>query len=371
MNHKNSMDGVCRNILIIDSADAESSCYSALESELDSEVKIVRSGDEALKAVKECRPEIVIMDLSLPDINGIKLLEKINSFGGLSTTKVLLFSSGIDEETAVKGLSLGACDFIRKPISGPELNNKVKNIIGMISRENEIEKLNAQLRLEKDKAEKERNLIAKFISKDLIEQILNGDIPATLGGEIKIASILFCDLRNSTEMAEKIEPDLFSKFLSNLFIDITDIIYGEGGSVNKFMGDGILATFGVPKFIEDDVFHCSCVAVKIRKYLLNFNQFRPMYLDEPVSMGIGIARGRLFIGNIGSVNNMEYTVLGDPVNLASRLESLTKKVKVDILIDGNTRRSLGKKAKVKKVKNVKIRGKQDDVEVYYLEDLII
>ncbi len=222
----------------------------------------------------------------------------------------------------------------------------------------------------KDKALKERDLLAKYFSRDLIDGILDGTISTKLGGEIRIASILFCDLRNSTTIAENIEPELFMKLLNNLFTDLTDIIFGENGSVNKFLGDGILATFGCPKEISDDALHCANVAVKIRKYLFNFNQFRPKYLKDPISMGVGIARGKLFTGNFGSVNQIEYSVLGDPVNIASRLESLTREAGCDILLDGNIRDELGDRVEVERLELNSVKGKLKEVSIYKLLNFV-
>lgn len=161
----------------------------------------------------------------------------------------------------------------------------------------------------------------------------------------------------------------FFEFLSELFTDIMDLVYGNGGSVNKIMGDGILATFGCPTTTGDDAFQCVKTALQIREYLNTFNDVRPDYLDNNIKCGIGIVSGKVFAGNIGSVRRMEYTVLGDAVNTASRLETLTKEVQHDILIDENTYHKIKDRINFSKILIDHVKGKKDAIEIFKLFSL--
>ncbi|MBN2443631.1 MAG: response regulator [Spirochaetales bacterium] len=327
-----------------------------------------KDGRTGLSMIQELKPDIIFLNMNLPDIKGMELLAQFKSNAAMISRFVI-----IDHSNATYSLqdiiSWGICDYIELPHSLPKLELQLKNILLLKTYEEIAIGECLDIKLEKQKAENERNLLSKYFSKDLAEGILKGDISTAPGGKVTIASILFCDLRNSTGIAESIDPEVFWDFLNNLFTDITDIIYGEQGSVNKFLGNGILATFGCPKPLEQDALHSARVAIKIRKYLKNFNQFKPKHLAGPIELGVGLARGKLFTGNLGSVNQIEYTVLGDPVNTASRLESLTKYGNVDILIDGNICNELGDKADVKRVNLTSIRGKHKEVDVFYLKDL--
>lgn len=333
------------------------------------EVETVPDGMQAIESARRCLPDVVLLDIGLPDIDGLSVMEKMKSFPESESTVFILISGSSDSKTIAAGLERGAADFIPKPLNGTILRIKLENQLKLRNSRREIEQLNQQLADEKAHIEQERNRLARYFSRDLISAILSGEVSTKIGGELRTTSIFFCDMRNSVDIAESLDPAEFADLVNNLFTDVTDIIYGEGGSVNKFVGDGILATFGCPTDLEDDALHCASAALKIRKYLETFNEFRPGYLDEPVRLGIGMSRGKVFAGNVGSVHQIQYTVMGDPVNLASRLESLTKHAGVDNLLDGAMRDELGTRVRVRKATLTRVRGKMNDVRVYHLAGL--
>lgn len=226
-----------------------------------------------------------------------------------------------------------------------------------------------ELQKNNEKLDRDKRILQKFFSRDFLDQVLEEKISHNLGGERLPATILFLDIRNSTAIAERIDPAIFSQFLSEIFTDIMDLVYGNHGSVNKLIGDGLLATFGCPVRTEQPALDAAHCALAIRDYMATFNDVRPDYLEEPVRIGIGIATGVVFAGNTGSVRRMEYTVLGDAVNIASRLESLTKLAGVDIFIDGTTADALKDAARLRRVRLNKVRGKIQEIDIYFLAGL--
>ena len=142
-----------------------------------------------------------------------------------------------------------------------------------------------------------------------------------------------------------------------------DIIFKNHGSVNKLLGDAILATFGCPYNYENDALNAVKTVIEIRQTVDLFNSTKPDYLKNNIEFGIGVATGNVFAGNIGSFRRMEYTVIGDSVNIASRLESLTKKIPNDNLIDGNTAAEVKDFAELKRIGNTTVRGKKKTVEI--------
>ncbi|MGL1892757.1 MAG: adenylate/guanylate cyclase domain-containing protein [Spirochaetaceae bacterium] len=210
-----------------------------------------------------------------------------------------------------------------------------------------------------------RNLLTKYVNEDTIEYInKTGSNP--MAASNRKVTILFFDIRNSTGIAEILCPSNFATFLSEIFTDIMDLIYGNGGSVNKMLGDGIMATFGCPVSSGNDPLNAVNTALQIVEYLNTFNDVRPTYIAEPIKAGVGIATGIVFTGVIGSIHREEYAVLGDSVNIASRLESLTKKIVTSVLVDENTYKETLTDFKYINCYKGYIRGRKEPLKMYSL-----
>jgi class 3 adenylate cyclase/ActR/RegA family two-component response regulator len=360
-------------ILIVEDDKNQSVLLKTLLERMNYEIETSLTGKRGVEIAKQWIPDIILLDLYLPDIDGIQVLEEIRIKEQLEHVPVVMMSVDFKEETVINALANGADEFIGKPIRMAELTLRINTILELKKKERELDKLNQELQSVNQKLNQEKNILARYFSYDFVEEVLNETISPELGGTNLKSSILFFDIQDSTGIAEKISPEQFSYFLSEVLKNIMDIVFKHKGSVNKILGDGILATFGCPIPHEMDVYNSCACALEIRHYLKRYNFHLPAYLSKPVKAGIGIATGRVFAGNIGSLRRMEYTVLGDPVNLASRLQNLTRKLDlniVDILMDGPTADELDGRFKVKKVRyRHNIRGKQHQVRIHYLDEM--
>lgn len=353
-------------IMIVDDDPNQIDILEALLRQMRYEVNSAFTGKEGVELSLNWRPDVVLMDLYLPDINGIQVAEEMRNNKKLRSVPIIMMSADFKEETVINALANGIDEFVSKPIRIAELTLRIGTILELKRKEQLLNKMNIQLN-------KEKGILAKYFSYDFVEKVLNENISPNLGGTNIKASILFFDLRNSTQIAEKMQPEQFSVFLSEILKNSMDIVFDHGGSVNKLLGDGMLATFGCPNPGDNDTLNCCRCALDIRKYIENFNQKDNHFtLKDPIKAGIGISTGEIFAGNIGSARRMEYTVLGDSVNVASRLENLTKRLKVgtvDILIDGETKKNINSQFKTRMVKGAKIRGKEQAVDIYYLDQI--
>lgn len=323
------------------------------------EVRVAEGGQEGLDIFFEWRPDLVITDIHMPEITGLMVLKKIKEHADVIDVPVIVVSTDASEEMLVVALSTGASEFMAKPIRVAELTPKIQKEI-------ELKKYKEKLIELTEKLNREKLGLSKFFSDDLAQKIINQEILPELGGTQLEATIMFFDIRGSTALGEILEPRVFAEFLSSIFTDAMDLVFKHKGSVNKLLGDGMLATFGCPVPTEEDALNCVRCAMDIRSYLDQFNEFRPDYLPHPVGVGIGIATGNVFAGNVGSTRRLEYTVIGDSVNLAARLESLTKRLGSNILIDGATRDKIGDAVDVGKRYRARVRGKEREVLVYEL-----
>ncbi|MDA3809285.1 MAG: adenylate/guanylate cyclase domain-containing protein [Spirochaetaceae bacterium] len=214
--------------------------------------------------------------------------------------------------------------------------------------------------------EKIKSLFGQYLTKEISDEILNGNVD--LGGELYDATILFADIRNFTSISEKMSPREVVDFLNSYLTGMIDVIIENNGIIDKFMGDGILAVFGVPVSSKD---HAECgikAALAMNGILKKQNLERQKKGKFPIRIGIGVHTGPVIGGNLGNSNKLEYTVIGDTVNVASRIENLTKRYKSPLIISGTTYENLSKEMKkrinMKAIANAEIRGKEKTLTLY-------
>jgi PAS domain S-box-containing protein len=230
---------------------------------------------------------------------------------------------------------------------------------------NQLKNERKQIKEERKNLISDTMLLSRYMSDDVVEYVKRtGNNP--LENAKRLVTILFFDIRKSTFLGERLEPDAFAGLLNDVLTDIMDLVYGCRGSVNKLIGDGLMATFGVPVSMGNDALNAVQAAREIYNYLKTFNDVRPDYLKEPLQAGIGIATGIVFAGVIGSVRRQEYTVLGDTVNIASRLQNLTKSSPEKVLMDEETYRMVKDEYPCRKVFSGKIRGRAGSLLIYGL-----
>jgi len=212
--------------------------------------------------------------------------------------------------------------------------------------------------------EKERikNAFGKFVNKDIAEAALRGDL--RLGGDRKTVAILFSDIRQFTAISEKLEPEEVVEFLNLYMTKMVSCIEKTDGIVDKFIGDAIMAVWGTPISRGNDTENAINSALLMRDELIAFNRDRGGARKPVISIGCGINTGIVLAGQIGSENRMEYTVIGDPVNLASRIEQLNKPFGTDVLISEDSYRLVRDIFAVEKMKQIKVKGKMEPQQIY-------
>ncbi len=212
--------------------------------------------------------------------------------------------------------------------------------------------------------EKERikNAFGKFVNKEIAEAALREDL--RLGGERKTVAILFSDIRQFTSISEKLEPEEVVEFLNIYMTKMVSCIEKSDGIVDKFIGDAIMAVWGTPISKGNDTENAINSALMMRKELIEFNKGRGGPKKPVIIIGCGINTGSVLAGQIGSENRMEYTVIGDAVNLASRIEQLNKPFGTDILISEDSFKLVKDIFAVEKMKQIKVKGKMEPQQIY-------
>ena len=219
-------------------------------------------------------------------------------------------------------------------------------------------------------AEKEfmRDTFGKIVDPEVRDYLMSGagkaSLGQTLGGETREVTVLFCDIRSFTSMSEKMAAAEVVSLLNRYFTALGQCITAHHGIINKYIGDAIMAIFGAPVASQNSAEDAFLAAIDMRQALERVNkEFVAEGLPQ-LKFGIGIHTGPVFAGTIGAENRMEYTVIGDTVNTASRLESLCKTYTVDLLLSEAAVEKLGEAGKFIFVADAQIRGKSDPMKIY-------
>jgi adenylate cyclase len=242
--------------------------------------------------------------------------------------------------------------YVSAPVvrSGDELENLATNFNAMVEGLRERDRL--------------RETFGRYVTRQVADHLMKGNI--ALGGELVPVTVLFSDIRSFTSISEKMEPRALLDFLNEYFSGMVESVMQHHGVVDKFIGDAIMAVFGAPVPHPDDPLHAVKAALEMRARLVKINvEFAARGLPE-VRTGIGLHSGQVVAGNMGHAERMEYTVIGDAVNLASRLEGMTKELKCDVILSEDLFKQVESHVDTEPLHKIKVKGRDQEVMVYRL-----
>jgi len=308
-------------------------------------VASAENGRVALEMLRRERFDLLLLDMEMPEVDGFQVLEQMKNDLALRDIAVIVTSSleGIDH--VVRCIELGAEDYLPKPVN-PVL---LKARIGA-----SLEK--------KRLRDQQKELVRRFAAPEVAQDLQDSGF--TLGGKRVDASVLFCDIRGFTTLAESQLPEETIELLNTYYALMFDAISGHGGIVTMMMGDGLMAVFGAPLPLPEHGESAVRAAQEMTELIELFNVERTAIGKAPIAIGIGIASGEMVAGYAGTHQRAAYTCIGDTVNLAARLEQHTKVALRPILIDRATRDRLGAQVEVEPLGPVQFKGKTADVDVF-------
>ncbi len=267
-------------------------------------------GEETLKLTHELMPDLIILDVNMPGMNGFEVLNHLKNDPKTRHIPVLMLTALNAAEHRVQGLEIGADDYLTKPFNPRELMERIKTRLRQKEQTDSL--LNQQQAI--------RVTFERFVAPAVVEQLLRDPGKIALGGKLQEITVLFADLEGFTQMAEHTEPEKLLGILNRYHTLMANIVRDQGGTIDKFVGDGLMAIYNTPLEQPDHATRAVRTALNIRAGLEAF------YLElEPefrVQVNFGIHSGSAVVGNVGSPDLMNFTAIGDTVNLASRLQAM-------------------------------------------------
>ena len=311
------------------------------------------------------RPDVCVVDLRMPYILGSELMCRFRQID--PTVEIIFVTAQDDMPLAIDLMKRGASDYLVKPMDLYQLSASVDRAL----EHRRLIKENAdyKLRIERMLAEETeahrvlRHLFGRYVSEEVAAQLAaEPSRHLKPEGEKREVTVLFADVRGFTSLAETIDPMRAVEILNVCLSHVVDAVFEFGGTVDKFLGDGIMALFGAPIEHADDPYRAVCCALRIREKIesLRFGQLNHAGLH----MGLGINTGVVIAGTIGSERRMDYTVIGDPVNVAQRLESIAGPAQ--ILMTDTTYERVKDRVNVSKLGEVRLKGKSEPVTAFEL-----
>jgi adenylate cyclase len=208
--------------------------------------------------------------------------------------------------------------------------------------------------------------MSQYLSPDVMEEIARDPSAIKLGGEKREMTVLFSDLRGFTSLSETLEPEQLVQILNTYLTRMSDVVFKHQGTIDKYMGDAIMAFWGAPRPQPDHARRACLVAIEMVRELEQLNAEFAAEGIPKLMMGIGLNTGQMAVGNMGSQRRFDYTIMGDAVNLGSRLEGLNKEYGTSIILSEATLQQAGPDVRARFLDLVAVKGKKEPTAVYEL-----
>lgn len=337
-----------------DNIDSRELLYEILGT-LGHEVILAFDGENALQKVEESPPDLCILDVDMPRKSGFEVVDALKSNPHTAAIPVIMLTARGDVESRVRGLGLGADDYLAKPFNPRELIARVNT---RLRAKAETDDLRQQQEIIK-------NTFSRFVAQEIIDTMLANPSQISLGGQVRPVTVLFADLQGFTSLSEHEDPVQILDLLNKYHGLLVGIVKRNGGTIDKFLGDGLMALFNAPIDLDDHVFRAVKSALEIRHALYIFHQ---EFTEEQFKLGvnIGIHTGTAVVGNVGAQDIMDYTAVGDTVNLAARLQSLSHNNQ--ITVSNNVYEAVKDRVSAELLGPQAIKGRAEPVILYYITD---
>lgn len=301
------------HVLIVDDNPDVRSYVSSILRERGYQISTARNGAEGLRVAQASPPHLIVTDLMMPQVSGLDLIRQVRQNETLRGIPIILLTAKANEDTRIEGVEQGADAYLAKPFNDRELLAEVRNLLALKANEQRVAELNNYLT---------GSVLKRFLPSSLVERAARGELVLDLRPEPRLMTVLFSDIVGFTQLSNTLRSRRVAELLNEYLAEMTHIIFDNGGTIDKFMGDAILALFGAPEELSpnEQVRRAIAAARGMRKSLTKLNQRWSEQGINQVQFRCGIHQGTAVVGMFGSSERSDYTAIGPSVNIAARIQ---------------------------------------------------
>ncbi|HBB30587.1 MAG TPA: adenylate cyclase [Cyanobacteria bacterium UBA8803] len=344
-------------ILVVDDNSDLRTYVSRILREEGYQVFTARNGAQGFRIAQQQHPQLIVTDLMMPEVSGLDLIRLIRSTEELKGTPIVLLTAKADEASRIEGTEKGADAYLSKPFNDRELLAEVRNLLALKENEQRVIQLNTYLT---------ESVLKRFLPPAIVSRAANGELVLDLQPEPRLVTILFSDIVGFTQLSNTLRSRRVAELLNEYLAAMTHAVFDNGGTVDKFMGDGILAIFGAPEELTPQEQARRAIATA-RQMLLALEELNQQWQAKgfvgnggppPVQFRCGIHQGTAVVGMFGGSERSDYTAIGPAVNIASRLQEAAEPN--SILVSANVADWLEDDA-ITKIHPLKLKGVDETV----------
>jgi len=326
-------------------------------------VATASSAAKMFKVLENNSPALILLDIDMPEMNGYEAIKLLKSKPETKNIPVIFLTAKTESDHELEGLSLGAIDYITKPFNPALLLKRIEVHLLVEEQRKILEKQTLDLQYFNNNL---RRAFSTYLSEDVVEEIVSDPTRLQLGGIKRDMTALFTDVQGFTRIAEALPPEQLVDLLNYYLSSMSDIILEQKGTIDKYEGDAIISFFGVPLVLPDHVMR-ACTAAVAMKHIekeINRHIFEKKISPSPLLTRIGINSGEMVVGNMGTEKKMNYTIIGNVVNLAARLEGVNKQYGTWILASEDTVRQTEERFLTRRLDRIRVIGINEPVRIY-------
>ncbi|MBW4486987.1 MAG: response regulator [Trichocoleus desertorum ATA4-8-CV12] len=312
---KTAVETVARTskVLVVDDNSDLRTYVSRVLRQAGYQVLTARNGGEGFNAAQTHHPDLIVTDLMMPLVSGLDMIQMLRASEALRGTPIILLTAKVDEDTRIEGAERGADAYLSKPFNDRELLAEVRNLLALKANERRVAELNTYLT---------ESVLRRFLPPSMVKKAAAGDLSLDLRPEPRLVTVLFSDIIGFTQLSNTLRSRRVAELLNEYLAEMTQAIFDNGGTVDKFMGDAILALFGAPEELtpNEQVRRAIAAARQMYRSLNNLNRRWQEQGISQVQFRCGIHQGTAVVGMFGSADRADYTAIGPSVNIASRIQ---------------------------------------------------